>query len=255
MISLRNDVQFVILWYNMEDCDRRDGMDTEDVLNKVKEYVKNISYRRIRNNWWYVNRIYESSLKIMKEENLEVNRFVVAMIALFHHIFYIIENSTKDVKGEIMEILEKLKVVSFIRKDSLDNIIRSAEILNKKQYSESNMSMEFNIVKDALLIDELGALGFAKIFMRGSLEGRQIYNPKNAIIAMNQKDNMMRETLDSINYFYLKVMHQTGELTTNVAKQAAVRRMRILESFLEEFFLEWNMEDIKEFKGELNFDI
>ncbi len=124
---------------------------------------------------------------------------------------------------------------NFLRTNELNNeqIEKICEIIANISFSKGKVpkNVEGKIVQDADRLDAIGAIGIAKCFAGGSLFNRCIYDPEN-----------VKGT--SIGHFYEKLLKLKDLMHTQTAKEIAEKRHNFMKLFLEEFFKEWNAEDV-----------
>lgn len=214
-------------------------MEKNEILNLVKEHVKNICKNEpTGHDWWHIERVYNSAMLINKTE--KADEFIIAMIVYLHDLF-----DHKFYTGNIEEALEKtlkeLGVYESISKEEIENIIYScvnlgfsANIISKKK-----LSKEGEIAQDADRLDAMGAMGIARTFAYGGKIGRPIHSPANAEL-VNEEEYFKNGSQSSINHFYDKLLKIKDMMNTNTGKIIAEERHRYSEMFLKEFFDEWN---------------
>ena len=97
-------------------------------------------------------------------------------------------------------------------------------------------------------MDVLGAVGIARGFSAGGYLGRVVHDPAIAPLPRATKEvyQKRRKEGTSINYFYEKPLQILNYISTPTARKIAESRLAFTKQFLERFFKEWNLEDIKE---------
>ncbi|GGJ85319.1 phosphohydrolase [Lentibacillus kapialis] len=95
-------------------------------------------------------------------------------------------------------------------------------------FSKGDMpaALEGRIVQDADRLDAIGAIGIARTFAYGAANGQLLWHEYGK-----------RGT--SIQHFYDKLLHLKDSMNTNAAAQIAVERHRFMETYLNQFFREW----------------
>lgn len=142
-------------------------MNNKEIIDLVKEYVKNKCYNdSTGHDWWHIQRVYKNAMLINKKE--KANEFIITIIVLMHdlydHKFY-----NGSIEERLEETLKELGIYKHIPKNDIKNIIYSctnlgfsANITEKKE-----LSIEGKIVQDADRLDGIGAIGIARTFAYG----------------------------------------------------------------------------------------
>lgn len=214
-------------------------MEKEEILNKIKEYVKEVCKNDSSgHDWWHIERVYNNAKLINKKE--KANEFILTIIVLMHdlydHKFY-----SGNIAKKLEETLKELQVYEYLQKDDIQNIIHScvnlgfsSNIIDKKE-----LSLEGKIAQDADRLDAMGAIAIARVFTYGGKTGRLIYNPNDNEPA-DAKEYNEKGSKSSISHFYDKLLKLKDLINTDTAKEIAIERHKFLEIFLKEFFDEWN---------------
>ena len=154
-------------------------MDKEEILNKIKRYVKEVCKNDSSgHDWWHIQRVYNNAMLINKKEG--ANEFVLTAIVLMHdlydHKFY-----DGNIEEKLEELLKQLQVYEYISEEYRNNIINSCANLGfSSNFSvKKELSQEGKIAQDADRLDALGAIGIARTFAYGGKKGKLIYNPNN----------------------------------------------------------------------------
>ena len=95
-------------------------MDKEEILNKIKRYVKEVCKNDSSgHDWWHIQRVYNNAMLINKKEG--ANEFVLTAIVLMHdlydHKFY-----DGNIEEKLEELLKQLQVYEYISEEYRKNI-------------------------------------------------------------------------------------------------------------------------------------
>ncbi len=220
-------------------------MDKEVIIRKTEEYIKKrFEGESTGHGWWHIQRVLKMSLKIAEKEKInsseDIDLFVVKLAALLHDIADWKFNSGDDSAGSKVsrEWLEKLgvdeKTIS-----AVCEIVKNISFRGGTVSSEMK-TIEGKIVQDADRLDAMGAIGIARTFAYGGLRDREIHNPDMKPIKCKSFDEYKNYKGTSINHFYEKILLLKDRMNTETGKGIAGERHKFLESFLEEFFGEWD---------------
>ena len=214
-------------------------MDKEEILNKIKRYVKEVCKNDSSgHDWWHIQRVYNNAMLINKKEG--ANEFVLTAIVLMHdlydHKFY-----NGNIEEKLEEILKELHIYNYISKNDIENIIYSCANLgfSANIAEQKELSVEGKIVQDADRLDAIGAIGIARTFAYGGKKGKPIYDSSNNGL-VNEEEYKTKGSKTSVSHFYDKLLKVKDLMNTDTAKIIAKERHKYLEDFLQEFFDEWN---------------
>jgi len=207
-----------------------------EIIILTENYVSNLSKNDYTgHDWWHVNRVRNLALKLAEKEG--GNRFIIEMSALLHDVDdWKINNNEKTSKTskwlktikmpqvETEKILEIIDQVSF----------KGAGVKN------SAATIEAKIVQDADRLDAIGAIRIARTFAYGGNKGRPIYLPEIKPELHENFESYKKTSAPTINHFYEKLLLLKNRLNTTTAIEIAKNRHTFMETFLEQFFKEWN---------------
>jgi len=216
-------------------------MNQNTVINQTIEFVKSeLKNAEGGHDWFHVERVLKNSILISKNE--DVNTFVVSLAALLHDIadpkFYDGDETIGPSKA--IKFLERQK----IDKETIDHIVKIIKHMSYKNSFENDgnpfSSDEFKVVQDADRLDAIGAIGIARCFNYGGFKNRGIYNPEVIPNLKMTKEEYKRSTAPTINHFYEKLLLLKNKMNTITGKKIAIQRHAFMESYLKEFYDEWN---------------
>jgi len=209
----------------------------QNTIAFVKETLKDAEGGH---DWFHIERVFRNALLISKEEKVDV--FVVSLAALLHDIadpkfhngdenlgpkiatqFLIAQKVPKEIGKHVVKII---KNVSF--KNSLDD--------NSKQFT----SKELEVVQDADRLDAIGAIGIARCFNYGGFKNRALYDPEIIPNLTMTKEEYKTSTAPTINHFYEKLLLLKDKMNTSSGKKIAENRHQFMETYLQQFYDEWN---------------
>lgn len=214
-------------------------MDANQIIEQTKAFVKQkLANAESGHDWFHIERVYKNALNISKDIACDV--LVVKLAALLHDI----ADSKFNDGDETIGPKTASNFLSGIRVDS-DVISHVVKIIENVSFKGGNVersfsSIELDIVQDADRLDAIGAIGIARTFNYGGFKNRQIYNPEIPPNLNMDKETYKNSTAPTINHFYEKLLLLSDQMKTSPAKKIAQERHQFMESFLEQFYDEWN---------------
>lgn len=214
-------------------------MKDEEIINATITFVKKeLQGAEGGHDWWHIERVWNNARLIARSEN--VNIFIAELAALLHDIadakFYDGNESIGPEKAK--RFLENLSVESEII-DHVESIIRNISFKGGN-FATNFYSPELAVVQDADRLDAMGAIGIARAFNYGGFKNREIYNPAIRPDLQMTKDVYKKSTAPTINHFYEKLLLLKDRMNTKTGKKLAEERHKFMETFLEEFYGEWD---------------
>lgn len=215
-------------------------MDKRKIIDITKKFV----YDKLKgegsgHDWWHILRVYNNAINLAKEENKEVDLFIIELAALLHDIADWKFNDGDIEAGPKVarEFLVNLNVDNNVINKVVD-IIRN---ISFKGIGEKNSikSLEGMIVQDADRLDAIGAIGIARAFSYGGNKNREMYNPNIKPERHENFEQYQNSKGTTINHFYEKLLFLRDLMNTDSGKRAAEKRHEFMESFLYEFYEEW----------------
>lgn len=206
----------------------------DSTIQFVKKHLKDAEGGH---DWWHIYRVWKTSGKIAKEESAD--EYVVQLAALLHDIadskFH---NGNEEIGPQTAkDFLVKLE----INKEVIDHVVDIIKHMSYKNTFEKATfnSLELDIVRDADRLDAIGAIGIARTFNYGGHIGSELYNPDIKSIKYKSKQEYKNSNSPTINHFYEKLLLLKDMMKTTTGKKLAEDRHRYMQSFLDEFYGEW----------------
>lgn len=205
------------------------------LLIETEDYIRNyFGDESSGHDWWHIFRVRNLALKISEKE--KGDNFIVEMAALLHDLDDWKLNNKSELKAKTW--LEKLKIDQKETKLIL-------EIIDQVSYKGDGVenkatTIEAQIVQDADRLDAIGAIGIARTFAYGGNKGRLIYHPEIKPEMHNSFEDYKKTSAPTINHFYEKLLLLKNRLNTQTAIEIAEKRNTFMETFLNQFFDEWD---------------
>lgn len=216
-------------------------MNNTDIISKtitfVKEKLKNAEGGH---DWFHIERVYKNALLIAKEE--VCNEKIVKLAALLHDIADSKFNDGDETVGpETARIFLESEEVD---KEIIHAVIKIIENISYKggNFQKEYTSIELDIVQDADRLDALGAIGIARTFNYGGFKNRALYDPNIAPNLKMTKEEYKKSDAPTLNHFYEKLFLLKDKMNTVTGKQIALERHRFMETFMAQFYAEWDGE-------------
>lgn len=211
----------------------------KEIIRETEQFVKiELAEAEGGHDWWHIFRVWKTSQTIAEKENVDL--FIVELAALLHDIadpkFH---NGDEEIGPRIAS--------EFLVKQNLDrnkvehivNIIKNISFKN----SLGNVdfySKEMAVVQDADRLDAIGAIGIARAFNYGGSKNRSLYNPELKPNLNMSKEEYKKGYSSTINHFYEKLLLLKEKMNTETGKILALERHQFMETFLKQFYLEWD---------------
>ncbi len=212
-----------------------------DLINATIKFVK----RELENaegghDWFHIQRVYKNSLLIANGEDCDI--LVVKLGALLHDIA-----DSKFHNGD--ETVGPKKARLFLESENVSEnmIVHVINIIENISFKGGNVikkfhSLELDIVQDADRLDAIGAIGIARTFNYGGFKNRSLYSPNIAPNLHMNKEEYKNSEAPTINHFYEKLLLLKDIMNTKTGKEIATQRHHFMESFLSQFYAEWDGE-------------
>jgi len=184
----------------------------------------------------HVDRVYRLAVRIANEEGADLD--VVKAAALLHDVARAMEDEGKidDHALESAKMARKvLEEVNFPKEKTIE-VIHCIETHRFREGIEAK-SLEAKILQDADRLDIIGAIGIARVFMRGGWSNQPLYDP-----SIPPKKKYDGKSLTPINHIHEKILKIKETINTSTAKRIAKERHQFVEQFLDRLLKEWNAE-------------
>ncbi len=212
-----------------------------EVIEATKSFVKKVlGNAEGGHDYWHAIRVLNMASEICNEEG--GNMFVVQLSALLHDIADSKFHNGNEEKGpEIANNFLQKQSVNVSDINHVINIIR--HISFSKSFEKSTFkSHELDIVRDADMLDAIGAIGIARTFNYGGHKGNAIYSPHIPPRKHMSKDEYKNGKSTTINHFYEKLLLLKDRMKTEKGREMAIGRHRFMEEYLNRFYKEWEGE-------------
>lgn len=189
-------------------------------------------------DWWHTYRVWKNAQYLASMEEGS-NRIIIELAALLHDIAdHKFHGGDLSVGPKVAsEWLQSLQVPAAII-DSVSHII-GALSFKGAQVKDQMESLEGKIVQDADRLDAIGAIGVARTFAYGGHAGHEMYDPSLSPTLHTSFEAYTSEKSTTVNHFYEKLLLLKDRMHTASAKRVAEQRHQFMETFLTQFFQEW----------------
>ncbi|WP_291115144.1 HD domain-containing protein [Flavobacterium sp. UBA6135] len=191
-------------------------------------------------DWFHIERVFKNAVLIAQEEDCDVT--VVKLGALLHDIA---DSKFHDGDEEIgpKTASEFLKSEN-VSEEIIEHVIQIIKNISFKggNFEKTFSSKELEVVQDADRLDALGAIGIARAFNYGGFKNRALYNPNSAPKLNMTKEEYKKSDSPTLNHFYEKLLLLKDKMNTETGKKLAQERHRFMETFLSQFYAEWEGE-------------
>ena len=209
------------------------------IIDKTCQFVEDrLSGDGSGHDWWHIFRVWTLAKKIAVEEKAQAE--IVELGALLHDIADWKFHDGDDSIGPAIarEFLNNHNVEPNLS----DSVV---EIISTVSYKGAGVAtpmktLEGEIVQDADRLDAIGALGIARTFAYGGYKNRLIYHPEEKPVLHKSYEDYKKNEGHTINHFYEKLLLLKERMNTNTGKRIAEGRHKFMQSFLDQFYREWD---------------
>ncbi|WP_249871824.1 HD domain-containing protein [Oceanobacillus saliphilus] len=193
----------------------------EKQLSRIREYVRQLFHDDATgHDFFHMERVANMAKQIAEAE--KANLFICEAAGLLHDIgdqkLFSNPNKAIDDMGIFLNSISmSSKEIACIKRIIKDVSFSKGEIPDQ---------LEGKIVQDSDRLDAIGAIGVARTFAYGGANNQMIHHPEL--------------TSTSIQHFYDKLLKLKQLMNTDTAKEIAEERHRFMETYLKQFFHEWN---------------
>ncbi|MCA1030397.1 HD domain-containing protein [Bacillus timonensis] len=212
-------------------------MNSAEIIARTSEFVKSsLIDDSSGHDWWHIFRVHKIAKRIAIAESADL--FIVEMAALLHDIAdEKLNESEKAGLNKVRLWLNKMNINQLDQNDIL-NIITSISFKGGNQPPVN--TLEAKIVQDADRLDAIGAIGIARTFAYAGSIGDLIYDPNVKVRSSMTKEEYRLGKSTAINHFYEKLLKLERTMNTTTGKKEAKKRHQFMETYLQQFFKEWN---------------
>lgn len=211
------------------------------IIDKTILFVKHqLQNAEGGHDWFHIERVYKNAVLIAQEEDCDVT--VVKLGALLHDIA---DSKFHDGDEEIGPKMARTFLESEnVSEGIIEHVVQIIQNISFKggNFEKTFSSKELEIVQDADRLDALGAIGIARTFNYGGFKNRPIYNPSIAPKLNMTKEEYKKSDSPTLNHFYEKLLLLKDKMNTETGKKLAQERHRFMETFLSQFYAEWEGE-------------
>jgi uncharacterized protein len=212
-------------------------LDTVAIVESATEFVKEkLSRETTGHDWWHIYRVTELARQIAVQEGADA--FICELAALFHDLA---DEKLVDSKEAGLRTITGWLNEHHVPAATIDSII---EIIATMSYRGGNgaamTTIEGRVVQDADRLDAIGAIGIARTFVYAGSKGHLIFDPSIQPRDEMSVEQYRTETNTAVNHFYEKLLKLKDLMNTPYAKQLAAERHTFMQSFLAQFYKEWD---------------
>jgi uncharacterized protein len=208
------------------------------MIEQTELFVRNeLGEDATGHDWFHVDRVRRNALHICKKEK-QGEAFIIEMAALLHDIPDEKLNESIEKGQKKLDTFLQTIPLTDIEKKHIKQIIGTISF--KGGQTTALSTIEAEIVQDADRLDAIGAIGIARAFAYGGKKGQPIYDPSINVRGEMSLEEYRKGKSTSIHHFYEKLLKLKDLLNTSTAREMAQCRQQMMETFLEQFYQEWD---------------
>ncbi|MCC3381791.1 HD domain-containing protein [Paenibacillus farraposensis] len=209
-----------------------------NMIEKAESFVQQqLEHDHSGHDWFHIDRVRKLALEIAAREGADL--FICELAALLHDVA---DEKLNDSKQAGLDKVEQWLCLHVSDPHVVTHV--KAIIATMSYNGGKNPPMETlegQVVQDADRLDALGAIGIARTFMYAGSKGSIMHHPDKDFSQYEYR----AAGKSAIYHFYEKLLKLKDLMNTAYAKEMAVIRHQWMEMYLEQFYKEWNVDDIK----------
>ncbi|MGI9525813.1 MAG: HD domain-containing protein [Weeksellaceae bacterium] len=212
-------------------------MREKEILQKINDYVcKLLKNEGTGHDFYHIQRVVKNVQIICESENIPT--FYPKLLAYLHDVGdYKLHDGIDCTAYFVHKALKPLFPDPFIKK-----VINDIQAIGYKGgLNEPSDKIEVWIVQDADKLDAMGAIGIARAFAYGGSKNRLLHDPLYNTENYKTIAEYQQSTAPTIQHFYDKLLKLKDLMKTEKGKELAIERHVFMETFLEQFYKEWNI--------------
>ncbi len=196
----------------------------EQAVNNTKHTIKNIcENEHLPYDYTHYVRVSDMCRKLSGETG--ANEFVCVLSALIYDIDSLSTGNTRKYQ------IDKLLKNEFVAEEEIITIINTIDEVKSKK---SCKAKEAKCLSDSINLDYFGAVGIAMSFAECGKKQLPMY-PIDSL-PVNTKEDMFRESRDTLEHIYLLTHNYRKMFYSETAKKIAKDRMDFMQVFLYRFY-------------------
>ena len=186
---------------------------------------------------WHIKRVVGLAQKIGANEGGDL--FIIELAAWLHDIADHKYHNGDETVGP--REARKWMISQNVSEENINSVVTIIkEISFKGAEVKTPMStLEGKVVQDADRLDAIGAIGIARTFAYGGSKNHAMYDPDIKLEMHTSFDKYKNSKAPVINHFYEKLLLLKDLMNTKTSKHMAEERHRFMQSFLNQFYKEW----------------
>ena len=204
----------------------------KNIAETVQQMLKNAEGGH---DWLHINRVYKNAMQIYNKEK-KGDLYILQLAALLHDIADAKFNNGDEAIAS--ELALKVMLGNSVPENVINEVIKIIENMSyRSRYDNSGFtSIEMDIVRDADMLDALGAIGIARAFNYGGFKNRPLYDPEGKPQKITSKDQYIRNDGPTIHHFFEKLIKLKDLMQTETGKEMAKERHEYLVTFINQFY-------------------
>ncbi|MBH9581303.1 HD domain-containing protein [Staphylococcus felis] len=212
-------------------------MSQKNQLRAARELMQNVhQHDKTGHDSAHIDRVLQLALTIA-EDYPEANLFVIQMATLLHDT---VDDKLKEYAISLKQLQSFLKEIA-VSDDEQDAIIYVITHISFRKRKDVNAlkTIEAKIVQDADRLDALGAIGLARTFQFSGYFKEAMWTGHHSYEELMAFSDFSTLPASAIKHCFEKLLQLKDLMNTEKGKEIAQQRHTFVESFLKQFFNEW----------------
>ncbi|MDP4952661.1 MAG: HD domain-containing protein [Flavobacteriales bacterium] len=206
----------------------------ENTENHIKALFEN---EGTGHDWWHIDRVRNVAVKLAEMEGADLE--ITELGALLHDIA---DHKFHDNDFSALPRATRAWLIS--QEAPLDLVDRVEKLVTEISFKGAKVatdttSIEAACVQDADRLDAIGAIGIARAFAYGGANKRLLHHPDFKPTMHDDPKAYASDKGPTIAHFYEKLLLLKDRMQTNSGKALAAERHLFMETYLKQFFKEW----------------